>query len=254
MKFFITIFLFFVGLSINANEDVLIFNSTGQVTLVRDYNSISNISGMRLLAGDEVIITSGSFTVLTNSYKRITFDKPGNYAYSTVIDLLKSADASVTNKYFVYVWEKMNANDEAVRHPGGVVRGDEYGLEPWDSAIIISKSITFSFPNQSDSEFDLYIYSKLNTLVFKSVIVDSVEVNLSDLEISDPGYYYWYISSEFGGKPDKRWFEIPENSLKTVLKDEYIKFKDAIKTFSDIDRINLINEYLITNKIYLNDF
>lgn len=250
MRFVITFVSILIVLTGNASEEIMIFNTTGQVALLRDGGVLNKISGYRLVPDDKLVLTSGSFTVLTKSYKRITVDEPGNYHYENVIELLRSADASVSNKYFVYVWEKMNANDESVRHPGGVVRGDEWGLEPWDSAIILSETITFSIPNKADSEFDLLIFSKLNSLVFKSVIVDSLEVNLSDLEVSDPGYYYWYISSDFGGKPEKRWFEIPENSTKSDLKKEYQKFKEEIKSFSDIDRINLLNEYITTNRYY----
>lgn len=249
--FFTCILFIWLVLEVKADSDLLIFNTDGNVSITRDNNSLDELQGKKFLEGDVLHITDGSITIINKNNKRIAVDKPGTYKYDDVDKLMQKAEASLTNRYFVLVWKKMNKESEQVNKPGGVVRGEEFETLPLDSVIILSDSIEFQIPNKSDLEYSLIIKSEKYKELVQYDIWNSLKVNIQDISNGKPGKYYWEIKFPFGKGPDTKYFIIPDSSTYNKLINEYNDALGSFSVFDDKLRKSLMEEYKKFNKVYL---
>ena len=254
MKLYILIALLFCSFLVNAqsNQELLFFNSSGYVQLVRGDTMIKNIQGEKFLQNDLLRIISGDATIINLNNKRITIKKSGNYKYDDILALMQHAESSLSNKYFVYVWDKMSDHKKNVNQPGGVIRGDGFTTSPMDSIIVLADTIRFCIINESDGDFNLIIKSDDHKIIAQYPIRNNVSLNIHDINGGKPGKYYWEVEFPFGRGPDAKYFIIPDRNIYDKKINEY---KEALLSFSVFDdklRNLLIEEYMKYNKIYSN--
>lgn len=253
MKLFCFAFLLSFSLlfETQASSDLLIFNADGNVALTRDNISIEKLQGEKLLEGDILNISDGNITLINLNNKRITIDKPGNYTYKDVSLLMQKAEASLTNRYFIFVWKKMNTENKQVNKPGGVVRGEGIETYPFDSAIVLSDSIEFLVTNRPDIEYSLIIKSEKFKVLDQYEISNSLVIATSDFDDGNTGKYYWQIEAQFEKGPKMKCFFIPDAETKKILLAEYLQAVDEFGGFdNDLQKL-LLQEYMISNRIYV---
>ncbi len=242
----------FCSFLVNAqsSNELLFFNSSGHVMLIRGDNNIKQIQGESFRPNDILEIINGNVTIINLNNKKITIDKPGSYNYDDALTSMQHAESSLSNRYFVYVWKKINVEDKQKNHPGGVIRGDEFETSPGDSIIVLSDTIRFFINNISGSDFNLIIKSENYKTIKQNTIRKNLTLNIHDINDGQPGKYYWGIETPFSNSKDKKHFIIPDMETKIRLIEEYDK---NILEFSSFDielRQLLIKEYLTQNKIY----
>lgn len=251
-RIFLTIYFIFIGMVIisHAQSEFLIFNSTGHVLLFKSDRMIDKLQGETYNYGDLLIVTDGSVTLINRDNKRVTINESGEYKYDDMFSLFDQAQSSLTNKYFVYVWEKMNSGDAEVNKPGGVIRGDEFGFQPPNKVVVLSDSIGFQIPNMSGNKFDIRVLSDSKDVLYEGVIIDKLVLSVSDLCNHIPGKYTWEVSTSFGGKPDRMKYYIPEENEREVAVDKYLKAIESFSEFDDDIAWILTREYMIDNNNY----
>ncbi len=144
----------------------------------------------------------------------------------------------------------MNSDEVEVNKPGGVIRGDEVGLQPLDNVVVLSDEVEFRIPNMSGNAFTLKILDENKEVIYESKIKDELLVNVLDV-CDNTGKYYWEIVTSFGGRPDRRAFTIPDSETKNTLLSNYINFVDSFSIYSDYISWLLTNEYKNDENIYI---
>ncbi len=252
MKLYILTALLFCSFLINAqsNQELLFFNSSGYVQLVRGDTMIKNIQGEKFLQNDLLRIISGDATIINLNNKRVTIKKSGNYKYDDILALMQHAESSLSNKYFVYVWDKMSDHKKNVNQPGGVIRGDGFITFPLDSIIILADTIRFCINNESDGDYQLIIKSDNHKIIKQNPIRTNQTLNILDINKGKPGNYYWEIEVPYIKGTDIKYFIIPGKDAKNKLIEEYNKNISEFSSFDIEMRELLTKEYLTQNKIY----
>lgn len=242
----------FCGILLNAQSDseLLFFNSSGHIVLVREDVVIKKIQGERFLRNDILKIIGGNVTIINLNNKRVTMDEPGNYIYDDVAVRMQLAETSLSNRYFIYVWKKMNKEDKQVNQPGGVIRGDDFATAPPDSIIVLSDTINFCANNESDGDFNLIIKSDDNKIIGQYPIRNELSLSVLDINDGKPGRYYWEIKIPFGKSPEKKYFVIPDEEIRNTLVDEYKKNISEFSSFENEIKLLLIDEYIKDKKTY----
>ncbi|RLD43998.1 MAG: hypothetical protein DRI86_08580 [Bacteroidetes bacterium] len=252
MKLYILSVLLFCSFVVNAqsNQELLFFNSNGYVQLVREDTIIKNIQGEKFLQNDLLRIISGDATIINLNNKRVTIEKSGNYNYNDVLALMQHTESSLSNKYFVYVWDKMSDHKKNINKPGGVIRGDGFITFPMDSVIILSDTVRFCINNESGGDYQLIIKSDNHNIIKQNPIGENITLNIRDINEGKPGKYYWEIKIPFGKPPAKKYFIIPNEKTKNEMLAEYKKNISEFSSFNIEMRELLTKEYITQNKIY----
>jgi hypothetical protein len=210
----------------------MIFQSMGDITLNRGNKTIQKLEGEKFLPGDHLTISKGWISFLDQQMKRVTLSEPCQVSFETLVSLFKKTTASMENKYLVYLWEKMNAEEHHATVPGGAIRGKQLLRFPYDSAIVLSSNFCFSFKNPSKEPLILVIKNWQHEPVFRIQTTDSlVCVDSIDFSSWKPGNYYWTIHHEKAMEPEARLMIIPSADEKKKLEKE---FKDFCKKLKDI--------------------
>ena len=236
-------------LNAQSDSELLFFNSSGHVILVRGELVIKKIQGESFQKNDVLKIIGGDVTIINLNNKRITLEESGTYSFDDIYTIMQQVESSLTNRYFVYVWHKMNKDDKQTNQPGGVIRGDGFVTLPSDSIIVLTDNIKFSINNESGSDYDLIIKSN-NNIIEQYPIRENLTLSILDIVDGQPGKYYWEIKVPFGSSPDKKYFIIPDDKTRNILLEEY---KKTISEFSIFDKdlqTLLIDEYLSDKKLY----
>jgi len=252
MKFYSLLIIILYSLQLNAqtNSDLLIFNSSGNIILNRGNKSLEKFRSESLLKKDVIRIIDGSITIINRNNKRVTINKPGTYKYKEISEKLELVETSLTNRYFVYVWDKMNKKDKLTSTAGGVVRGEDIVTSPSDSVYIISKSIKFSINNESSLKYPLRIMSDDSKLIRQYLINDILMIDLIDINDGKTGKYQWEIRVPYGNNPGIKCFFIPDKETRNKLLLEYKKNISEFSSFNNEIRSLLIIEYLKYNKMH----
>lgn len=251
-------------LTADAQSNLLIFNTSGEIFLKRGKNLISMPIGELFLEEDYLIIINGSATIINRENKRISLNESKNYNYKEISEMMGKAEASITNRYFSYVWEKINKSKKDVNLPGGVIRSyeilyeDEYKVYnaisiPVDGARLLCERIYFVFDKEDD--YKLSIYSEELKLIKKYKSNNNeIILNINEINNAEPGLYYWEINPKIDEIGNRRSFIIPDEETFNKLKEEYNKTINDFESFDNTISSLLISEYFEQNQIFLNQF
>ena len=246
--FFIVLFF---SLHAQTSDALMVFNASGQISIERNKVSITKLTGASIIKNDILKVSDGSITIVSPAHKRIDISKPGTYTYKTIADMLAKEESSLSNRYFVYVWEKMNKDEQPTNTPGGIVRGDEALLLPADSLYVLSDSITFFYPNEDLHKYVLTIYDATYDIIYQTNFNDSVfATSVALLECTKPGRYTWELSVPYIKSPDARCFFIPDAEKRAALLESYKSAYELFSNYPEPLKAALIHAYCIENKIY----
>lgn len=253
MKWFYLLisFLLNCGLAANEHMELLIFNSEGRVEVIHENDTLNMPQSEILHEADWLKIIDGSITIINRNNKRITLDKQGSYPYSAIEELMHEAEASLSNRYFVMVWEKMNHGHDEGNQAGGVVRGKYFNCEPIDSVIILSDSIEFWINNNADLENTLFITDSEYKPVKQYKFTDAITIAVSDIRNGKSGWYSWIIKLPFDNGPEQRCFLIPNENTRSNLLNKLERETENFSAFNAEIKSQLIQEYLKSNKVYV---
>jgi len=249
---FIVLFLFSVLLQAQKIDDILIFNVNGNIVITRGDESLSELQGEKLQKDDILEVVFGNITFINSNNKRLTIEDEGTYAYHEIETQIQKLESSLTNRYFVYVWKKMNKHDEQVNMPGGVVRSNKDKMLPADSAIVLSDSIKFVFQNKFMQEVSIIIKTEKHKVIYESVVSDSLyALDIAIIDQGEAGKYLWQIKDPFNKSKNNKIFFIPKENIRNQMLAELDQFKSDISDYDFSMRKLLLDEYLSFNKIYL---
>mgnify|MGYP006948912641 CR=1 FL=1 len=243
---FLIIFSTFTAFGQDESE-LLIFNADGNSYIQRSGTKISNIDGAEFKKDDLLFIINGSVTIISRQNKRVTLNENGKYNYNKVYNLMQKAEASVTNKYFVNVWDQMNNKHENMNYRGGVVRGDAVPSFPVDSAVILSDSICFEYIKEGETPGGISIKNEqFRELFYLNLTDNSIVMPLSDINNAETGIYYY----EFDGSPTQ-CFIIPSKDELNEKLEAFNKIMESFSSFNDEMKARLVRDYMIENKVYI---
>lgn len=253
MKFLSLIFLMSCSLLLNAQakQELLIFNSSGNIVVIRGKNTIDKLSGERFLKKDVLKNIAGSVTIVSRNNKRITINEPGDYKYRDLSKRMKLAESSLTNRYFVFVWEKMSSKNDQTSVPGGVIRGRELKSSPSDNVLVLSDSIKFFVENESKVEYVLWISSNEIKNTEEYPIYNNLVLSINEINGGESGEYRWEIRIPSGKSSDLKCFIIPDMETKSRKLTECKQMLNEFSSFEVELRELLMTEYLKYNKLYL---
>jgi hypothetical protein len=138
---------------------------------------------------------------------------------------------------------------QSVSYAGGVVRGGMDMMQPMDSAIILSDSIRFIFPNTGKQNLTFFILDSAHNILFNKETTDSILVlQRQNASWWKPGTYYWEAGTmDKQGTAEKRFF-IPGNEELADLLNDYYRLRISFPAFSLKSRNELIAEILAMNR------
>lgn len=230
---------------------IMIFNTNGNVMLIRGKTEHKQIRGMEMLPGDQVRIQNGTVTLVNRSEKRVSLTKSGTYSYQQVQKMMKQATASASNRYFVYVWESMQGKDRKAQVVGGVVRGEPFTYIPSDSARVISDTIAFYWPNPAGIRQVFTLTDNQGNTLYSDTLQDScLLVTKQKLQMINPGNYWWQVTDGFS-KPHKHRILNPHPSEAADLQQDFNKHLNDFGEVKDTDlEAVLILQYMREKKVY----
>jgi hypothetical protein len=230
---------------------MMIFNSTGNVILVRGKTEHKLLRGMEMLPGDQIRLHSGTVILVNRTEKRVSLSKPGNYSYTQVQKLMSKAEASSSIRYFVYVWESMQGTERKAQVAGGVVRGEPFQHLPFDSARVLSDTILFQWINPAGIRQHFTLTNAQGTILFADTLQDSMLlITQKKLQIIMPGTYHWQVTDGFS-KPRKRSFIVPEGAVKSQLEQHLITCRNDFTNLQDQNlKAALLATFMQKEKIY----
>ncbi len=231
-------------LSAQANEGYMIFQSNGEVTLRQGDNVFSKPDGMQFLPGDILTINDGWVTLLDNQMKRVTLKENCTVFFETLTGLFKKTTASMENKYLVYLWEKMNEEEKHTTKKGGVVRGKHFPTFPYDSAVILSKSLCFKFYNPAKDPVKLMIKDHRQIVLHTIPTIDSVYCIDTILDkVNKSGIYYWSVR-DVESESENRMFVIPSEVEKEQIDAEIKEIRNQLKDIPEPELTSVVRDII----------
>jgi hypothetical protein len=236
---------FFSGISGNP----LVFDSDGDVALVRAGIVVTNFRGYAMEIGDTIIINRGTVSFVDKDYRRISLETPGKYCYNSVKGMMDKTNASIANKYMYMVWQRMNTKETTSSLPGGVIRASGYEFFPMDSAIMLGFRIDFSFKNPYRQEFRLIIKDEKFKIIDEYVMDDSIKIVVSDsVSWWRPGIYRWEVERPYINPLGSFVFIIPTEEESGRIQSEISTYKQLFNGFTEEVHSLLMDEYYKQNK------
>jgi len=230
---------------------MMIFNTTGNVVLIRGKTEHKLLRGMEMIPGDQIRLHNGTVVLINRSDKRVSLTKPGNYSYTQVQKLMSKAEASSSIRYFVYVWESMQGTERKAQVAAGVVRGEPFQHLPFDSARVLSDTIMFQWINPAGIRQQFTLTNTQGTILFADTLQDStLLITQKRLQITMPGTYHWQVTDGFS-KPRKRSFIISESAVNNQLEQHLLKNRSDFINLQDPTLVAaLLATFLQKEKIY----
>jgi hypothetical protein len=250
MRAYLLLCLLIVAFSVNAQPEsgYMIFQTEGEVALLQSGSSYLNPDGRRILPGDEMTIKDGWVTFLDPEMKRVTVKKEGKLSFKELQGLFKKATASIENKYLVYMWEKMNEEEEHLSKKGGVVRGEEFLVFPFDSAVILNPEWCFEFYNPDKLHAVLLVKDKAHKVKYPIPAADSLVCYSLASSPLWPGEYYWNASIPNVPSVEDRMMIIPSEAEKSEIRQEMEKTRERLKDIPEPARTDILNEIFRMNR------
>jgi hypothetical protein len=251
MRASILLFFLTIAFSLNAQPDkgYMIFQTEGEVSLEHLGTVSQKPDGQQFLTSDVLVIKTGWATLLDQELKRVTIKEDGVISFEEMQGLFRKATASMENKYLVYMWEKMNEKEEHTSKKGGVVRGEQFLIFPYDSAVIIGPEWCFAFVNQENDPVKLLIKDKKHTIIYQVITSDSLfcaDSLVSALE--RPGEYYWTTREKNRPDYEDRMFILPSEADKNQIIKEAEEIRASLKDIPEPERTSVVNEIIRMNK------
>ena len=243
------------------NNELLIFNSKGDVYLKRGKLLFATPQAEKFLPGDYIIIKYGTLTVINSGNKRVTLKETGNYSYKAVLALMGKAEASTINRYFVNVWKQMNeVGDKRVLSTGGVVRTYDiemqdsvsfFRLFPVDSATLISEKLILIYDNPENQSCTLLFTSENQEIIKQYQTQDTIfSVNIREIVPNTPGSVYWQITAPDVPDSNRKVLFVPDSYERSRLFESFEATFDSFSNHDDWVVFLLIANYFETNKIF----
>jgi hypothetical protein len=191
---------------------------------------------------DANIDASGTLTIPENAYVVLTnkdeiplgISKAGEYKVADIDNLYKNVDeSSLTEEFFEYIAGNMVRSDDVERRSGGVYRAvGDLMINPFDSATVIGKQLTFEWNNPNNKTMYLKIFDAESWDILCDVeSTDSVYTIDADEEGLIDGKSYAWVMAPVEGMPqsgtellvfkmaDKSYIKSFNKQLKDVERD-----------------------------------
>ena len=247
----IVAFLFFLPMLTWAQDasDILIFSAEGDVMISRNKMMVPCKRADKILAADIIHVNKGTISLVDKNLKKVTLEKKGKYSYKQIVKYFSLANASLENRFLLQVLDKMAHRTKPVSYAGGVVRGEPGASQPMDSALILSDSIRFIFPNPGKQKFTFFILDEEHKVLFSKETTDSLLVlQKYNADWWKPGTYSWEAGTlDKQGTTEKRFF-VPKHDEQAGFLYDYYRLKNAFPAFSLKARNELIDEILTLNR------
>jgi hypothetical protein len=231
-------------------SEMLVFNTSGDVSIKRNKTIIQRFNAEKVLPGDLITIGKGSMTIISRDEKRVTLTEKGTYTHAEVQKKFARANASTSVRYFIMVWESIKQQTDKTNAPGGVARGEEPSRLPFDSAVVLTDTVIFFFRNPSIQPVVFKVFNRKFITLYTDTLTDSLMImSLNTFSELIPGKYYWEASNPFS--PPVRWsFFLPDPASKKELTDSFHSFLSDIEDLTYSEKRSLIYAYMQSNKIY----
>lgn len=189
-------FLYSIQIASQTQLCVIEINGNPHVQLKQDYKTI----GKGFVYKPEQTIqleTNEAIKFIDDSGDIYELLAPGSYDFNSIIKhKINTQKASVTKKYFSYLYKKMINDFETNSNAGVVYRSDELGflLEPQNESQIIKDSISFLWTNDEHKLVTFKLTNeKTNTSILIKTNASSMVLNVDENILKKGTTYSWNI-------------------------------------------------------------
>ncbi len=214
------VFFFFITGSVCFAQNYYVFKKRGKPTI----NKTETLNrGSVFSDADTLHLGENDYVLFVNKIGDLfEISKSNIYAFSAITDYKKKIEKeSLTQKYFVYVWQQFT-NQHKRKQEAGVVYREERNIAlitPIDSVKTGSPEVKFSWNNKTDKEDLFFFLRDLKTKHLSKIGLTGNALTLSvDNFILKPGQSYEWSVSEF---PFPNLNELQFNQLNVLTKEEY---------------------------------
>lgn len=156
---------------------------------------------------------------------------PGSYGFKEILQhKINNQKASVTKKYFSYLYKKMINDFETNSNAGVVYRSDELGflIEPKADIKIIKDSISFSWTN-NEHEWVTFKITEVNTKKSFSIKLNasSVILKVDEILLKKGKNYTWRIEDTKDYTKPHMFFILNDSQI-SELEKKIVEFKKEL--------------------------
>lgn len=194
-------------------------------------------------------LDEGSSIIFGANGKSMFWKKKGIYKASELEKQLSGFNSDAAR----VLWEQVTHHEEHKRNAiGGVSRGDLFDNSlPMDSALVcVNRPVKFSFENPNEMKHVLHLKSNSDSSAIDTTIY--TRLDFYSYTLSTKGEYLWGITDTGSPSPQawKRLIALSEENYQFEI-DRYKSFINAIADFEDSLQKEMIQKYLLENKISL---
>ncbi|MCX6258349.1 MAG: hypothetical protein NTW49_10710 [Bacteroidia bacterium] len=207
----------------------MIFSASGEATLTRNGVLLAQPAREKLANGNILHIGNGTVVLLDKNNKRVTITKQGDYSFTDIQHLFEQANASIANKYLVYIWEKMANVTVNASRKGGVVRGENEFLFPPDSAVVFSDTLVFKYLNQEGLRWKLSIEDISEKLITEYYSAGSlIIITKPAANWWKPGTFKWNLNIPGEKSSGPCLFTIADAAARKAFLTEWKQITEAV--------------------------